>query len=111
MANAEPRYAERTLAGRSVVMCEDCGALVLDQAAHTRFHSILGSHAWALAVLKTAHLAAHVHDRYEVGERIDSKRFDNWSAEALAEVVSHLPASDESSTLEVRPFGPDDAAP
>ena len=36
-------------------LCEDCGVLVLDKTAHTRFHSILSGHAWALAVLKTHH--------------------------------------------------------
>jgi hypothetical protein len=69
----------------------DCGVFVMDKAAHTRSHSIQSSWAWMLAVLKTAHLAAHLHDKYDVVERIDSKRFDNWSADALAEVVKGLP--------------------
>lgn len=73
--------------GGMAVECEDCGAVVFNQEAHTRFHSILGGHAWALAVLKTAHLAAHIHDKYEVVDRIDSKRFDSWSADAFAEVT------------------------
>lgn len=88
-----PRYDRfRGLGPASV--CLDCGCLVMDQRAHTRFHSILGSHAWALAVLKTAHLAPHVHDKYDVVERIDSRRFDNWSAEALAEVMEEMGESD-----------------
>ena len=88
----EPRYetahelGQRTGRTDSVV-CADCGAFVMDVAAHTRFHSILSAHAWALAVLKTSHIAAHVHDRYDAVERIDSKRFDSWSADALAEVI------------------------
>jgi len=72
-------------------VCEDYGAVIVDTFTHARFHSVLSSHAWALAVLKTAHLAAHVHDKYEVVERIDSKKFDNWSADALAEVIRDLP--------------------
>jgi hypothetical protein len=67
--------------------CEDCGVEVTDPKTHERFHSILSSHAWSLAVLKTAHIAAHVHDKYEVVKRIDSRKFDNWSADALAEVI------------------------
>ena len=70
------------------VVCADCGAFVMDVAAHNRFHSILSGHAWALAVLKTAHVAAHIHDLYDVVERIDSKQFDSWSADALSEVVA-----------------------
>ena len=69
--------------------CLDCGAMGLaeDQPAHTRFHSILSGHAWALAVLKTSHIGPGVHDRYDVVERIDSRKFDSWSAEALAEAA------------------------
>jgi hypothetical protein len=74
----------------TVQRCLDCGALVLDVETHNRFHSILSSHAWALAVLKTAHIAAHVHDRFEVPDRINSRRFDNWSADALAEVITQI---------------------
>jgi hypothetical protein len=69
-------------------VCDGCGALVVDRATHARFHSVLSSHAWALAVLKTAHLAARVHDQWEVVPKIDSKHFDNWSAGAFAEVVA-----------------------
>ena len=85
---SEPRYAPYE--DEPLVACEDCGVLVVDQVVHARFHSILGSHAWALAVLKTAHLAAHVHDRYDVVERIDSRKFDNWSADAFTEVVAEI---------------------
>lgn len=77
--------------------CE-CGALVLyvDQPVHNRFHSILSSHAWVLAVLKTSHIAAHVHDRYDAVERIDSRHFDNWSTDALAEVVAQMDAAEDN---------------
>ena len=84
---AEPRY-ETAYELLGSVVCADCGAFVLDVAAHTRFHSILGAHAWALAVLKTSHLAAHVHDKYDVAERIDSRTSGSWSADALAEVIA-----------------------
>jgi hypothetical protein len=84
---AAPRYLNRS----DGLLCLDCGSLVGDQAAHTRFHSILGGHAWALAVLKTAHLAAHVHDRYEAYDKINGRRFDSWSNDALAEVAAALP--------------------
>lgn len=85
----EPRYQPH--AGNHVGadhVCLDCGAIIADQAAHTRFHSILSGHAWALAVLRTAHIGPAAHNRYNVRERIDSKHFDSWSADALAEVVA-----------------------
>ena len=90
---AEPRYTfpdPKMVAIYGLERCLDCGSLIYteDKPAHTRFHSILSSHAWALAVLKTSHIAAHVHDKYDVVERIDSKKFDNWSADALAEVIA-----------------------
>lgn len=72
------------------VVCLDCGTFVMDVGAHTRFHSIESSWAWALAVLKTAHIAAHVHDKYEAYDKINSKKFDNWSADALAEAINGL---------------------
>jgi hypothetical protein len=81
-----PRY--KVTDGTTV--CEDCGVVVAITGAHTRYHSIESSWAWALAVLKTAHVAAHIHDNYDVVERIDSRKFDNWSADALAEVVAGL---------------------
>jgi len=73
-----------------VTVCEDCGVVVAITEAHTRFHSILSSHAWTLAILKTSHIGPVVHDRYDVVERIDSKRFDSWSGDALAEVAREL---------------------
>ena len=98
---AEPRYRdlsslEAQYPSSSWSVCEDCGCLVAEKKAHTRYHSIQSGWAWALAVLKTAHIAAHVHDKYEVPERIDSRKFDNWSADALAEVVR---AMDEEPDL------------
>ncbi len=97
---AEPRYETAYELGQRLghtdsVVCADCGAFVLDTAAHTRFHSILGAHAWALAVLENAHIAAHVHDRYEVKEKIRSKKFDSWSGDALAEVIAAREAQDK----------------
>lgn len=89
---AEPRYevSGSWLDGRELLVCLDCGVVVAIREAHTRFHSILSSHAWSNAVLKTAHVAAHIHDKYDVVERIDSRKFDNWSADALAEVVAEI---------------------
>ena len=92
---AEPRYEtaaelQKRVGHTDTVVCADCGVFVMDKAAHTRFHSISSSWAWAIAVLKTAHVAAHVHDQYDVVERIDSRKFDNWSADALAEVAAEL---------------------
>jgi len=84
--SGEPRYTEPAPDGTAG--CLDCGGVVFDTAAHTRFHSILGGHAWSLAVLKTSHLAAHVHEKYDVAERTGSRKFDSWSGEALAEVIA-----------------------
>lgn len=91
---AEPRYKVTD----GVTACEDCGAVVAvttaggyragSVEAHTRYHSIESSWAWALAILKVSHIGPDAHDRYDVIERIDSKRFDNWSADALAEVIA-----------------------
>jgi hypothetical protein len=78
-----PRYEEED----GDLACLDCGVVVANREAHTRFHSIMSSWAWMLAVLKTSHVAAHIHDQYDVVERIDRRKFDNWSADALAEVV------------------------
>jgi len=86
--SGEPRYEAHV--GNHVggdLVCLDCGVIVADRAAHSRFHSILSGHAWALAVLKTAHIGASVHDQYTVRERIDSKQFDSWTNDALAEVL------------------------
>jgi hypothetical protein len=94
--SGEPRYETAYELGQRIghtdsVVCADCGAFVLDVSAHTRFHSILSGHAWSLAVLKTSHVAAHTHDQYDVVERIDSRKFDSWSADALAEVAGLRP--------------------
>ena len=88
-----PRYAEIDGVG---LVCEDCGVVVFQRDAHTRFHSILSAQAWALAVLKTHHVGAEVHDRYDVVERIDSKKFDSWSGDALAEVIAGHEAQEDS---------------
>jgi len=80
-----PRYEPR-LDGSQC--CLDCGAIIADRDAHTRFHSILNGHAWVLAVLKNTHLSDRTHDRYDAVERIDSKQFDSWSADAFAEVAA-----------------------
>lgn len=85
---AEPRYDRPPRAAQeNATGCLDCGVIVFDKAAHTRFHSILSGHAWAIAVLKTAHIGANVHDKYEAYDKIGSKQFDSWSADALAEVT------------------------
>jgi hypothetical protein len=91
----EPRYAftdPNLVRIYGVERCLDCGALICteDKPAHTRFHSILSSMAWALAILKNTHLSAQVHDRYNAVERINSRWFDNWSADALAEVMKEM---------------------
>ena len=87
---SEPRYTPfgpvHAFAQGFALTCEDCGCVVTDEKAHTRFHSILGGHAHALAVLQVAHIAAHVHDKYDTYDRIAAT--DNWSAEALAEVIA-----------------------
>lgn len=93
--SAEPRYEhfDSSLPLTAIlVRCLDCGALLdqRDKRAHSRFHSILSGHAWSLAVLKTAHIAAHIHDNYDVVERIDSRKFDSWTNDALAEVMAEL---------------------
>lgn len=84
---SEPRYKPSDVSCVELLECEDCGVAVVNQVAHTRFHSILASHAWALAVLKTSHIASHVHEKYDVVERIDSKKFDNWSSDALNQII------------------------
>jgi predicted Rossmann-fold nucleotide-binding protein len=93
---SEPRYETAYALGQRIghtdsVVCTDCGVFVMNVAAHDRYHSIQSSWAWMLAVLKTAHVAAHIHDKYDVVERIDSRKFDNWSADALAEVIGDNP--------------------
>lgn len=98
---AEPRYEtayelQKRIGHTDSVVCLDCGVFVMERAAHTRFHSILSSHAWALAVLKTSHIGPNVHGKYDVVERIDSRTFGNWSADALAEVVAGLDRAERS---------------
>jgi len=88
---SEPRYAPFPGAGQE---CLDCGVAVTNKETHTRFHSILSSHAWALAVLKNSHISAYAHDKYNAAERIDSRKFGNWSADALAEVAAALDAQE-----------------
>jgi hypothetical protein len=83
---AGPRYQVQDC----VTVCLDCGVVVIITEAHDRYHSIESSWAWMLAVLKTAHVAAHIHEKYDVVERIDSRKFDNWSADALAEVTAGM---------------------
>jgi hypothetical protein len=68
-------------------VCLDCGALILKRKSHNRFHSILSGHAWTLAVLKTSHVSDRIHAKYDVVERIDSRKFDSWSEDALNEVI------------------------
>lgn len=63
------------------LVCTDCGILVVDKAAHDRLHSVMSSWAWALAILKTNHAAAHLHDQYKIVERINSKTFVPASCE------------------------------
>ena len=98
---AEPRYEtaaelQRRTGSTGSVVCADCGVFVTDKTAHTRFHSILSSWAWTLAILKTSHIGPTVHDRYDVVERIDRRKFDNWSADALAEVTAAHEAQKDS---------------
>lgn len=91
-AAGEPRYGVTD--DGQFTYCLDCGSLVIDRVTHTRFHSILSSHAWTLAVLQNTHLAAHLHDKYDAVERIKRRTFDNWSADALAEVMAEREAPD-----------------
>ena len=55
----EPKYETAYELGQRIghtdsVVCTDCGVFVMDVAAHTRFHSILSSHAWARAAGTTS---------------------------------------------------------
>lgn len=90
VADAKRYLSSRHTPEREVFLCADCGALVGDQGIHDRFHSILNSHAWALAVLQTSHVSAEVHAAFDVRERIQRRQFDNWSADALAEVMAEM---------------------
>jgi hypothetical protein len=69
-----PRYEVRD----GDLICLDCGSLIIEEAAHTRFHSILSGHAWVLAVLRNTHVGASVHERYDVLERLARRQFDSW---------------------------------
>lgn len=98
-----PRYetahelSERT--GKTdTVVCMDCGVFVMNRAAHDRFHSIGSAQAWALSVLKVGHIGAEAHDRYDIVERIDRKKFDSWSADALHEAIDALAAEERYAT-------------
>jgi hypothetical protein len=64
------------------LVCLDCGVLVASKKAHNRLHSIMSSWAWALAIFKTHHASAEVHDRYSIIERIESKRFGRDETES-----------------------------
>ena len=93
--SGEPRYETAYELGKRIghtdsVVCTDCGVFVMDVAAHTRFHSILSAHAWALAVLQTSHINAATHAKFDAYQKIKSWKFDNWSADALAEVAREL---------------------
>lgn len=44
--------------------------------------------AWLLAILKTSHVSHAVHERYDVAMRESRRKFDSWSADALAEVIA-----------------------
>lgn len=84
--------------------CEDCGAAVAvgDQRVHDRFHAILNAHGKSIAVLLNAHLTQATHDRFDVRERIAS--FDNWSADALAEVTDAVEV-EEANAVRPAPAG------
>ena len=87
----ETAYEQQQRTGHTdSVVCMDCGVFVMNVATHNRFHSILSGHAWALAILKTSHIAAHVHNKYDAYDRINSKKFDSWSSDAFAEVTATL---------------------
>jgi hypothetical protein len=94
---AGPRYetaAEqlKRLGRTDSVVCTDCGVFVMNVAAHNRFHSILSGQAWALAVLLTSHIGPAVHAKFDVHERVGRRKFDSWSADALAEVTAEMEA-------------------
>jgi hypothetical protein len=67
---------------------------VYDKEAHTRFHSILGGHGFAIAILTVAHLSGNIHDKYEAYDKIRAMKFDNWSADAFAEVTGLEPTEE-----------------
>jgi hypothetical protein len=81
---AGPRY--RVTDG--VTVCEDCGVVVAITEAHTRFHSILSTHARSLGILKISHIGPKVHDDYDGIDRLARRMGDPWSVDALAEVIA-----------------------
>jgi hypothetical protein len=98
MPPAKPRYEHWREDGKDGLTCLDCGCRIDTEAAHTKFHAILSSYAWALAILQNAHIGPEVHNKFDVRERVLRRSFDNWSAEALAEVAqeSQLKADPEA---------------
>ena len=66
--------------------CMDCGVIVYDPATHDRFHAILNYHGKTCALLAVAHIAPHVHDKYDVYEKIGKPK-DSWSDDAFKEVT------------------------
>ena len=66
-----PRYISTSVPPG--LLCEDCGVMIGNQEAHTRFHGIMSSWALAIAILKTSHISGEVHGRYDVDERIRSR--------------------------------------
>lgn len=72
--------------GETEYVCGDCGVMVVNRQVHNRFHSILNSHAWALAVLQTAHVSERTHAKWDVREQVEIRQFDNWSRDALNEM-------------------------
>lgn len=87
------------------VVCTDCGVFVMNVAAHNRFHSILSAQAWALAVLTTSHIGPAVHARFDVHERIGRRKFDSWTADALAEVTVGTEGAVRGTGAEDSPAG------
>lgn len=77
-ACSSPRYEtahdlqERT-GEIDTVVCTECGAFVMNKAAHDRHHDILDRSAVALAILGAAHFSADAHDRYDTAGRIGWK--------------------------------------
>lgn len=78
-------------------VCEGCGCLVAERLreTHETYESVVSSHGWAIAVLQTAHISAEVHNHYDVRERINRKKFKNWSDRAFKEVTGLDPRPKE----------------
>jgi hypothetical protein len=89
--------------------CKDCGSVIRDPRVHDRFHAILDDHATAIAVLLTSHVNEAQHAKYDVVERANKGRNkDNWSAEAMAEVVAAVGAGEEPTPQPSPPLSDDD---